>query len=65
MTAKSCSVKNHHLLLVGHGDGVTGNEGGDLVWTETVELVTLEHLKQPIWHNLHLKLKGFRKEQNK
>ena len=48
MTAKSCSVKNHHLLLVGHGDGVTGNEGGDLVWTETVELVALEHLKQLI-----------------
>ena len=42
------SVKNHHLLLVGHGDGVTGNEGGDLVWTETVELVALEHLKQLI-----------------
>ena len=48
MTAKSSSVKNYHLLLVGHGDGVTGNEGGDLVWTETVELVALEHLKQLI-----------------
>ena len=48
MTAKSSSVKNYHLLLVGHGNGVTGNEGGDLVWTETVELVALEHLKQLI-----------------
>ena len=52
MTAKSSSVKNYHLLLVGHGDGVAGNEGGDLVWTETVELVALEHLKRPIWHIL-------------
>ena len=54
MTAKSSSVKNYHLLLVGHGDGVAGNEGGDLVWTETVELVALEHLKQLSWHGLQI-----------
>ena len=65
MTAKSSSVKNYHLLLVGHGDGVTGNKGGDLVWTETVELVALEHLKQLSWHILHISLIGFIKEQSK
>ena len=64
-TAKGSGDQNYHLLLVGHGDGVAGNEGGDLVWTETVELVTLEHLKQLIWHILHLHLIGFRKEHNK
>ena len=35
-----------HLLLAGHGDGVAGNELSHLVLGETVELVTLKHLRE-------------------